>query len=227
MEPCGFRSENCRARPAGQVGGQQAKRCGPPGRRSTVADWRRCWSGKPSHRGPRDCRSGNGGLVADHATLRRVGHGAAAHDMRADDAAAQRRQRQFGDALLRFAPGRSSRRCFMHRRDPAGAGGKLDFGHGQQGAPGRFPEHLVERVVEQRRAVVAQPAPGRPGFPDGSRRAPGRADAWLLANSRISRAWASPQPCRVVEKSTGCSGGVSSLKPSGPSIGSLFRKWSE
>src|SRR5207245_10219262 len=60
------------------------------------------------------------------------------------------------DALARIDPATEARARRVHRHDSRSTRCELDLRHGCKGAPGAVPERIVERIVEQRRAVVAQ-----------------------------------------------------------------------
>ena len=44
----------------------------------------------------------------------------------------------------------------MHRDDAAGAGSELQLGHAQHGAARAVEQHIIERVVENGRAIAVQ-----------------------------------------------------------------------
>ena len=147
-------------------------------------------------------RGGDGGRSTS-TTARRgsAPNGAAAHHVRATPrgvtSGAQRRSASIA-ALARRRSVVNARAVAVDRHHARRAGGELDLGHRAERAAHAVPHVRRERIVEHRRAVVAQRARCRRGCPDGSRRAAARSAPAGCGSSRIHRACASPSSGSVI-----------------------------
>jgi hypothetical protein len=95
--------------------------------------------------------------AVDHAALRRIGHAAAAHDVRRDHACEERFERQLGDRRAGFRPGAIGSCALMHRHDRRRTGRELELRHREQRAPDTVPYERRQRIGEHRRAVGPEP----------------------------------------------------------------------
>jgi hypothetical protein len=97
----------------------------------------------------------------------------------------------------------------VHRQHHLRAGGELDLGHAEEGAPCAVHDEVGERIVEQRRAIVAQrDAPARRLLVEAvAQQRQQRLRAEIAPATRLL----APATRRVEAKITGCIGGASSL----------------
>ena len=83
-------------------------------------------------------------------------HAAAAHLVRGEQAGAVGFHGQVVDGVSGLVPAGVPVRVQVHGLDGFGAGGELDFGHGEVGLAQALPEVVGDRVVQYRAAVVSE-----------------------------------------------------------------------